>query len=694
MTPGRRVLLLGAAVLAAWPLLAAVLPDGAPGGVVLQGVVLGTPTGLLAMGLILVYRTNRIINFAYGSIGAVAGIIAVNLFLQWEWNYFLSMTLGLIAGLGVGGLLEVGVIRRFTGSSRLVLTVATIGLAQVLGGFELLIPRWMGSPRFVLGGFPTPIDFHLAVDPVIFTGSHLLIVATVPVVIATVAWFLTRTDIGVAMRGAAENLERARLLGIPVRRLSTIVWVVAGGLSALTFILRAPFQGTVSGGLAGPALLLPALAAAVLAGMASLPVAFGAGVGLGVLEQLVLWNSNVPSAVDVAFLLVILVGLLLRRERVVRGGEASSWSQVAVVRPVPAELRSLPEVRAARFVVLAVVTAAAVVAPFLFAPSTVTLFAVALVWGMVAVSLVVLTGWGGHISLGQFAIVGVGAVATGNLITRWDVDLFVALLVAGVAGGLVALLIGLPALRIRGLFLAVTTLAFAVAFDSYFLNPTYFSEWIPQQLVRPVLWERFPLESARATYFLCLAFLALTLFVARGVRRARAGRVLLAARDNPRAAEAAAVPTTSVTLSAFVFAGALAGIAGGLHVLVLHGARVGSYQPVQSLQVFSMAVIGGLGSTGGALLGVFSIRALGNVPAAYRLIVTGASLLTVLLVLPGGLGQVFVGLRDRLLKVVARRRGLLVPSLVADRRIEELAPDEDHAADEVDLLAGALGGQK
>ncbi|MGH9286352.1 MAG: ABC transporter permease subunit, partial [Acidimicrobiales bacterium] len=381
-------------------------------------------------------------------------------------------------------------------------------------------------------------------------------------------------------------------LGIPVRRLSTVVWIVAVGLSALTFILRAPFQGTVSGGLAGPALLLPALAAAVLAGMESLPLAFAAGIGLGVLEQLVLWNSNVPSGVDVAFLVVVLVGLLLRRERVVRGGEASSWSQVAVVRPIPKELRSLPEVRAARFVLLALVAAVAVAAPFVFGPSTLTSFAVALVWAMVAVSLVVLTGWGGHISLGQFAIVGVGAVAAGNLVSRWDVDYFVAILAGGVAGGAIALLVGLPALRIRGLFLAVTTLAFAIALDSYFLNPTYFDEWIPQNLDRGVLWQRFPLESARTTYFLCLVFLVLTLLVAKGVRRARAGRVLLAARDNPRAAEAAAVPTTAVTLTAFIFAGALAGIAGGLHVVVLHGARVGSYQPVQSLQVFSMAVIG------------------------------------------------------------------------------------------------------
>jgi branched-chain amino acid transport system permease protein len=299
--------------------------------------------------------------------------------------------------------------------------------------------------------------------------------------------------------------------------------------------------------------------------------------------------------------------------------------------------------------------------------------------------LVVLTGWGGHISLGQFAIVGVGAVVTGNLVLKANVDLFVCLLAAGAAGAVIALLVGLPALRIRGLFLAVTTLAFAVALDSYFLNPVHFRGWIPQSIDRPVLWKRFPLESERAIYYLCLAFLVLAVLVALGVRRARGGRVLLATRDNVRASGAMGVPTTASKLSAFVLAGVIAGVAGGLHVLVLHGVRVGSYQPVKSLEVFSMAVIGGLGSAGGALLGVFGLRLLQGISDAYRLLVTGAGLLFILLVLPGGLGQAVVMLRDRVLRKIAERRGILVPSLVADRREDDDSPEQESM-----LLAQAL----
>jgi branched-chain amino acid transport system permease protein len=684
-----------AALLAAWPLAAALLPHGAPVGVVLTGIVLGTANGLLAIGLILIYRTNRIVNFAYGSLGSVAGLFGVELYLHSRWNYFLAMGVGVALGLVLGGIVELLVIRRFARSSRLVLTVATIGLAQVLGGMELLLPELFHAHGGPLGGFTSPIHMQLTVDPVILKGSHILIVAVVPLVIAALAWFLGRTDAGIAMRAAAENLDRARLLGIPVARLSTLVWIVGGGLSALTFVLKAPIAGAVPSGLAGPGLLLPALAAAVLARMESLPVAFFAAAGLGALEQLVLWNGNVPSAADLVFLVVILAGLLVRRDRMGRLSDASSsWTDTAVARPIPTELRRLPEVRIARGVLYGLLAVAAVAAPFVYGPSTTTLLSLTLVWAMVGVSLVVLTGWGGHISLGQFAIVGTGAVTAGNLVTKLHTDLFVALLVSGIVGGVVALLVGLPALRIRGLFLAVTTLAFAVALDSYFLNPTYFHDHIPESLVRPELWQRFPLERARAMYFLCLSFLVVFVFLARGVRRARAGRVLIAARDNRRAAEAASIPTTGVILSGFVFSGMLAGIAGGLHVIVLHGVRVGSYQPVQSLEVFSMAVIGGLGSVGGVLLGVFSLRALQQVSAQYRLLITGTSLLAVLLVLPGGLGQAAFAIRDRFLRLVAQRRGVLAPSLVADRRHppEHTGPDDDHPEDEVDLLAGALTG--
>jgi branched-chain amino acid transport system permease protein len=279
---------------------------------------------------------------------------------------------------------------------------------------------------------------------------------------------------------------------------------------------------------------------------------------------------------------------------------------------------------------------------------------------------------------------------SGNLISN-RVDLFFALAAAGAAGGVLALIVGLPALRIRGPFLAVTTLAFAVALDSWFLNPTERGSIMPSLSAKPMLWERFDLTEPYTLYLTTLAFLGLSILVALGVRRARSGRVVIATRDNQRAADAAAVPTTNVKLSAFLLAGVIAGVGGGFYMLGVNAIGQNQFEPALSLDVFTTAIIGGIGSITGAITGVLLFRFLRSwqALALYRQAATGAGLLIVLYLLPGGLGQLIFSVRDRYLRVIANRRGILVPSLVADKRVEGEA---EHAADEVDLLAGALKG--
>jgi branched-chain amino acid transport system permease protein len=252
-----------------------------------------------------------------------------------------------------------------------------------------------------------------------------------------------------------------------------------------------------------------------------------------------------------------------------------------------------------------------------------------------------------------------------------------------------ALLVGLPALRIRGLFLAVTTLAFSIAVDGYVLNPNYFPKQIPTSVKRPLLLERFDLNNNYDLYIVCLIFLAFAVLAAVGVRQARSGRVLIATRDNPRASQAAAVPTTNARLSAFILAGIIAGVAGGLHILLLSSISVGSYSPTASLEVFSTAVIGGLGSLAGAIFGVLTFRYLETVHSLgqLRTAVAGAGLLFVLYFLPGGLWQVVISGRDRLLRRVADRRNIVVPSLVADKRVQA----DEERSEELSLLKGALG---
>ena len=238
-----------------------------------------------------------------------------------------------------------------------------------------------------------------------------------------------------------------------------------------------------------------------------------------------------------------------------------------MLKPIPAALRHVREVRLAPPGLARRVGLFVVLGPLTMAPSTVTTLSFALVWGLVAMSLVVLTGWGGNISLGQFGIVGIGrSPATSSTSGRRPVRRR-----RRVHGdrAAVAVAIGLPALRIRGLYLAVTTITFAVALDSYFLNPANFSSFVPDSTLPPVLFKRYDMASQWVRYYFCLALVGLAALMVRALRRTRPGRVMIATRDNERAAGSFAVPTTWVKLQTFVFSGALAGLAGALYVVVL-----------------------------------------------------------------------------------------------------------------------------
>jgi ABC-type branched-subunit amino acid transport system ATPase component/ABC-type branched-subunit amino acid transport system permease subunit len=650
-----------AAILLVAPLL---FPGRAPRGLLLQGVESGAVNGLLALGLVLTYRANRVINFSYGAMGALAGSVGLNLYLGQHWNWYLAIGAGILAGGVLGTFTELLFRWRFQRVPRLIVMVATIGLAQVFGGIQSFVPGWFGGPAFA-GSFSTPLSrSNFTIRPVLFNGNDLVVFAVVIAVPLALSWFLSHTDTGVAVRSLAENPDRARLLGIPFQRISLLVWIIAGGLAGLTVMVNSPSQGIAPSLAAGPTLLLPALVAAVIANMESLPIAFWSATALGVVNAIVGFNVRQESVTDVALLAFVLLAMLVRRGRSGRGREeGTQWLASAVARPIPPVLRKLPEVRLTRGVLWLAVTAVVLLVPVLGGPGTTLEYTIALTFGILAVSLVVLSGWGGTVSLGQFALAGAGGILAGDLIQKANIDLFQCLVLAAIAGAALAGLVGLPALRARGEFLAVSTLALAVCANSFFFNPTNFNSIIPAGFVRPVLLGHINLVNGRPLYYLCLSVLVAVVLFVVGLRKARAGRVLLAVRDNPEASAAMAVPTVRTKLTAFMLSGAIAGIAGGLYVTILRSVGMGSFDPSLSLLVFSMAVIGGLGSISGALIGVALIEAATYGLPQYQDLIAGAGMLLVLMVVPGGLGQILQMGRDMLLRAVARRRGLDVPTL-------------------------------
>jgi branched-chain amino acid transport system permease protein len=706
------VIAAGAVVVLLPVVLTLLLPGTRPLGVLLYGAVIGCLYGLIAVGVVLVYRANRVVNFAQAGLGAVPAVVALLLLTDKGVPYLLVLPVLILGALALGALVEIAFIRRFASSPRLVLAVVTIGIAQLLAYVEFQVPTWISGDVLPPNSFPTPFSGATAtIGGTVFSGDSLMAVVVSAAAVAGLGVFLRRTRLGTAVRASAENPERAALLGIPVRRVHLVVWMIAAVLSALGIFLRAPLVGLPIGTITGPSILLPALAAAVIARMESLPVAFGAGIALGVVDLSTFYSTK-DSRLSAAILLpVILVALLVQRGAFSRVGEAANASYRSVHEPkgVPVQLRGLREVVLGQRVVAGLVAVAALGLPLLIGPLYQNDASLVLVYALLGLSLVVLTGWAGQISLGQFAFVGIGAAVAGGLAADAHADFFVSVFAAGLVGAAVAVLIGVPALRMPGLFLAVTTLAFAATTSSFFLNREYFGWVLPEpsnQIVRPILYGRLDVSGDLAFYYLCLAFLVAGVLSCRAMRRSRTGRVLIAARDNPRAAQAYGVGLIRAKLAAFAMSGFLAAVAGALFAYQQGAVDAGAFPVTMSLAVFAMVVVGGLSRPMGAVLGAIYLVGLERVPGLrdielVALLTTGVGLIVLLLLMPGGFTAAVLNVRDSFLRKVAAKHGIDVPSLNADRLQEDAdavhvpqVRDDDgrRASTEVPVAAGSIPG--
>jgi len=662
-----------------------------PRAIFLNGATIGLLYALLGMGLILVYRANRIINFAQAQLGSVPAVTALLVMLRKDVNYFLTLPIVLLGGMALGALVERTIIRRFRNAPRLILTVATIGVQLLLLAAEFGVQTAIVGKQVSSSNFTTPWSTLIGwnIGPLRFNGDFVMAAVVTAVICALLGAFFRFTDMGIAVRASAENGERASLLGIPVARVSTIVWIIAATLSAVAVFLRAPMTGLTLGSSVGASVLLYGLAAAVIARMESLPMCVVAGMGIGIIDQSALYGTRRASLAVATMLVVILVALLLQRGRLARAFDAAggTWQSVKEYRPVPAILRQYPEVVLAKGVLANLVLFVAIVLPLILPERFAARFALVVIFAIVGVSLVILTGWSGQISLGQWAFSGIGAAVAGSMAVRgWD--FFVCLLVAGLVGALAAVLVGLPALRIQGLFLAVTTLAFAFTVQNFFLNKDYFGQYLPKTgdiVARPKLYGAFSTRSDVRFYFVCLGFLVLFLLIARSIRKNRLGRILIGVRDNGKGVQAYGVNLAKTRLAAFAISGFIAAVAGGLYAFLNEAVFSTAFRPERSITVFAITVIGGLTSLPGAVLGSIYVEGVpvffgGNETIA--LLTSSLGLLFLLLVVPGGLSEIFYRTRDNFLRWVAARHDVHVPSLVADSLVRA---DEQPQ----DVIAGA-----
>jgi ABC-type branched-subunit amino acid transport system ATPase component/ABC-type branched-subunit amino acid transport system permease subunit len=658
----------------------------APVEVVVLGLITGLTYALLGVGLVLVYKTSRVLNFAHGEMGALAANVIPALVVVRGLNYWVALPVALITAAAAGALTELLVIRRLARAPRLIVLVATIGASQLFFAIGAIVL----SPDSVGGqAFPTPFASSLTIGDLRLNTSHFMIMVAVPMITVALALFFRFTKMGVATRAAAENADAAELAGVHTRRVSLAMWTIAGVLAGISAILSGPSRPLVSQVAIGPSLMVRALAAAMIGGLDSIPRVFVAGVAIGLVEALVSWNYPTGGTLEVVLLVLILASLLARRGlgALARGGEGTSWSLAGSIRTLAPAIARHPRVRLARVIAVSAALVVAILLPVPFDNSQQVLLTSMLLFALMGMSLVVLTGYAGQISLGQFAFVALGALVGGRT-NQLGYDPWMCIVYALVAGSIAALLVGLPALRIRGLFLAVTTLAFAVAGQIWFYGQSWLVRVVNAEssleIPRP-RWLGIDFQPERNYYWLCLAVLVVVAAIVHHLARTGVGRSMMAVRENEPAAAAMAVPPRRVKLTAFVLAGMIASLAGYFYggLLVSFQAPT-NFAAELSLALVAMVILGGVTTVTGALIGAVWVRGLARIVSPFvpeleasvvALLVSGPGLLFVLLAFPGGLGEAVFALRDRVVRRLVGTTEVERPAPVSPTLRLRAAPD-------------------
>jgi ABC-type branched-subunit amino acid transport system ATPase component/ABC-type branched-subunit amino acid transport system permease subunit len=431
-----------------------------------------------------------------------------------------------------------------------------------------------------------------------------------------------------------------------------MAWAIAGAVSAFTAILIFPTRGFITAETLGPSLLLRALVAAVIARMRSLPVALAAGVGVGIVEHELLWNFPGGGLVEASMFIIILIALLLQPRHAGREEEKGSWASVQPWPPLHESLNKVWAIRNMGWVVAGVLFAVALGLTFVITNAAAIILVVVLSFGLVGLSIGVVTGLGGQLSLGQFAVAGIGATASALIVVRTG-NFFLGFASAGLVAAAVSALIGLPALRIRGLMLAVTTLAFALAAQSWLLS----QGWMLGEGTdpgRPVFGGK-ALDTGKSYYVFSLIFLAVGVWLARNVWRGAFGRRLRALRDNEDNARAFTVRTTLVKLQGFAVAGFLAGIGGSVYGHALSRLSNTAFPVGSSIDIVAMSALGGIGLMAGPLIGAFYIIGLPKfLPLdSAGLAATKLGWLILILYVPGGIAALIRPIRDRVVTFLA-----------------------------------------
>ncbi|MBC9728751.1 ABC transporter permease subunit [Streptomyces sp. TRM68367] len=540
----------------------------------LAGLSVGSAAALTGIGLIVTYRATGVLNFAHGAIAMVCAYVLRQCVVEWDWPLWLAATVTLLVlAPGLGVLLERFVFRPLSvlGSDPAQTLVASIGVFVLLVGGAALL--WGQGAR-------EDAPELVSDEPWGQLGVVLVLAAGVT---AVIRW----TRFGRELRAVVDDRQLAVLGGIDADRVAAAGWAFGAFTAGLTGVLLAPYVRLDPYGL--PLLVMEVVAVAVAARMRSLPVAVVVALGVGVAQSQLTrlhpsgWGEPLLQAVGANLFVVALLVAALALPRV--------GTRDALPRSATARVPTPPGAW--------IVAVVLFLLPLGFAGRDLHTSVQVPALGVVLLSLVVVTGRGGQISLGQAAYAGLGALFTALLAAGRFPGLpqlpeLAALLVAVLLVAPLGVLTGWPAISRQGLALALATFAVGVGVSRFVFAQPYATAGL--SLGRPASF-----DGDRAYYLLELLLLAGALLATHALRRGRTGRALAAMRDHESGAQAAGVRVPSLKLLAFVSGAALAALGGGMLGMGLRAFDPAAYDPVRSLLWFAAVVVLGADSTLGAL---------------------------------------------------------------------------------------------
>lgn len=561
------------------------------------GVSVGAVFALLATGIVLTYRASGVLNFAHASTGVAAAFVNFELLERFEW-----MPVGVAAAAAIAFGAAVGfaahrlVFSRVADSSQVVKLIVSFGLAGVIQGLIGLVFSRLGNPgRAVRGNTLLPVEDGLSIAGAVVPHQRLAVIAAGLAAATGLTLLVARTQFGVQLRALAQNPMAARLAGIDDRRVEAVTWSLAGASAALAAILIMPFGPFNPLALNG--FQLKALAAALLGGFVSLPAALVGGIGIGIGQEVLVGAPDPVNGLRIVIAPALVIVLLVLRverffvsdqeARAVEGGQALFESGVR-----------LPLMGAPRTWIVASVAVGLATLPMSGFWSFVTTRA-ALV-ALLGLSLVVLTGWTGHVSLMPGTFAGIGACLAWVLDTRLGFDFVLVIPLAALATVPVCALVGLAALRLRPLYLAVGTVALAGLVDETLFRQDWFANGGLRMLVARPSYLAGDHAFAVATLLIVGAMFAFT----AAIGRSRTGRAFSMVRDNPRAGEAAGLNPVKYSLLAFSLSAVYGGVSGALLAYLLGAFTTAEFSLlILSLTAFGVAAVGGMRSPLGPLVG-------------------------------------------------------------------------------------------